>query len=132
MQVAIVHRQQLAAAIEAARGSGSLDRALAQLAEAAALERRIPISGPVFGVPTRELEGELLLHARRPAEARAAFAAVLERYPNRSRALLGLARAARQTGDRAAAREACQQLVANWRHADPRWPDLAEARACAR
>jgi tetratricopeptide (TPR) repeat protein len=132
MQVAVVHRQQLAAAIEAARTGGSLDRALAKLAEAAALERRIPISGPVFGVPTRELEGELLLGAHRPAEARAAFAAALERYPNRSRALLGLARAARQAGDRAAAHEACQQLAANWRHADPRWPDLAEVRACAR
>jgi hypothetical protein len=134
MKVAVVHRQQLAALIEAARGGGAdtLARALAMLAEAASLERQIAISGPVFGVPTRELEGELLLGAHRPAEAKAAFAAALERYPNRSRALLGLARAARQAGDRAGAREACQQLAANWRHADARWPDLAEVRACAR
>jgi tetratricopeptide (TPR) repeat protein len=134
MKVAVVHRQQLAALVEAARGGGApaLERALAMLEEGASLERRIPISGPVFGVPTRELEGELLLGARRPTEARAAFAAALERYPNRSRALLGLARAARQSGDRAAARDACQRLAANWRHADARWPDLAEVRACAR
>jgi hypothetical protein len=134
MKVAVVHRQQLAALVEAARGGGApaLARALAILEEAASLERRIPISGPVFAVPTRELEGELLLGARRPAEARTAFAAALERYPNRSRSLLGLARAARQSADRAAARDACQRLAANWRHADARWPDLAEVRACAR
>jgi tetratricopeptide (TPR) repeat protein len=143
MKVAVVHRQQLAAAIEAAKPAGgapaksggrtaALERALALLEEAAALENRIPVSGPVFGIPTRELQGEILLAARRPAEARAAFAAALERYPNRPRALLGLARAARQAGDLLAAREACRQLAATWSHADARWPDLAEARSCAR
>jgi hypothetical protein len=135
MKVVAVHRLQLAAAIEAARpsgGAGARERALSLLDEAAALEGKIPISGPVFGIPTRELEGEVLLAAKRPAEARAAFVATLERYPNRPRALLGLARAARQSGDRAGAHDACRQLAATWSHADARWPNLDEARTCAR
>jgi len=131
MKVAAVHRQQLAAAIEAARKDG-LDRALALLDAAASLENQIPISGPVFGIPTRELQGEILLGARRFPAARAAFAAALERYPNRPRALLGLARAARQSGDRAAARETCRRLAAIWGPADARWRDVAEVRSCAR
>ena len=135
MKVAVVHRQQLAAAVEAARpggGAAALGRALELLDAAALLESQIPVSGPIFGIPSRELQGELLLSARRSAEARAAFAAALERYPNRSRSLLGAARAARQAGARAAAREACRQLVSNWTEADARWPDLAEVRSCAR
>ena len=86
----------------------------------------------MFAIPTRELEGELLLRARRPAQARAAFAAALARYPNRPRALLGLARAAGQAGDRPAAREACRQLASTWSHADAPWPALSEVRSCAR
>ena len=135
MKVAVVHRQQLAAAVEAARpggGAAALGRALELLDATAVLESQIPVSGPIFGIPTRELQGELLLSARRSAEARAAFAAALQRYPNRSRSLLGAARAARQAGDRAAAREACRQLASNWTEADARWPDLAEVRSCAR
>jgi Tfp pilus assembly protein PilF len=127
-----VQRLQVAAAIEAGRaGAAGLAKARAQLTEAAAYEAQIPISGPVFGVPTRELEGEILLGARQPAEARVAFAAALERYPNRPRALLGLARAAKQAGDRAAAREACQKLAAIWGSADAGWPGLAEVKSCA-
>ena len=135
LKVVAVHRLQLAAAIEAARpggGTTASERALSLLAEAAALEDKLPISGPVFGIPTRELEGEILLEARRPAEARAAFAAVLERYPNRPRALFRMALAARQAGDKAAAREACRQLAADWRQADIHWPALEVARSCAR
>ena len=135
LKVVVVHRQQLAAAVEAARpggGAAALGRALAVLEATAVLESQLPVSGPIFGLPTRELQGDLLLSARRSAEARAAFAAALQRYPNRSRSLLGLARAAGQAGNRAAAREACRQLASNWRHADAGWPDLAEVRACAR
>ena len=137
MKVAVVHRFQLGAAIEAAPkkgklgGATDLDRALTLLESAASLENQIPISGPVFGVPTRELQGQLLLSARRYAAARTAFAAALERYPNRPRTLLGLARAARQAGDRAAAREACRRLAAIWSQADARWRDVAEVKSCA-
>src|SRR5262249_57612846 len=103
-------------------GRGALEKAGALLETAAALENQTPIWGRVFAIPTRELQGELLLRAHRPAEARAAFAAALERYPNRPRALLGLARAARQAGDRAAARDACGRLPSIWRHPHPRPP----------
>jgi hypothetical protein len=135
MKTAVVHRQQLAALVEAAKpggGTAALDRALGLLDAAAALENQIPVSGPIFGIPTRELQGELLLGARRPAQARAAFAAALERYPNRPRALLGLARAARQAGDVASARATCRQLASIWSQADARWPDLAEVKSCAK
>jgi hypothetical protein len=135
MKTAVVHRQQLAAVVEAAKPNGgraALDRALALLDGAATLENQIPVSGPIFGIPTRELQGELLLGAHQPAKARAAFAAALQRYPNRPRALLGFARAARQAGDLASARAACRQLAAIWSHADARWPDLAEVKSCAK
>jgi tetratricopeptide (TPR) repeat protein len=138
MKVIAVHRLQLAAAIEAAPkdlkmgAPTALDRALTLLESAAALENQIPISGPVFGVPTREMQGQFLLTARRYAAARTAFAAALERYPNRPRSLLGLARATQGAGDRAAAREVCKRLAAIWRQADARWRDLAEVKSCAK
>jgi len=61
-------------------------------------------------------------------EAAAQFERALERWPNRSLALLGLARASAALGDRAAARRHYQRLLANWRSADPGLPELAEAR----
>jgi hypothetical protein len=42
-------------------------------------------------VPAREQLGELLLTARRPRDAAAAFAATLERFPGRARARAGAA-----------------------------------------
>ena len=49
--------------------------------------------------------------------------------PNRFRSLLGEARAAKQTGDIAAAHDAYRKLVALSKSAGPERPELAEARS---
>jgi tetratricopeptide (TPR) repeat protein len=134
LRTAVVHHKQLAALVEAGDAARSPPdaRALPLLNEAATIEAQIPISGPLFAIPSRELAGELLLAAHKPVEARAAFNAALERYPNRPRSLLGLARATRQAGDKVGARETCRRLATIWNHADAEWPDGAEIRACAK
>jgi hypothetical protein len=105
--------------------------ALAQMREAAALEdateKAAVTPGPL--VPARELLGEMLLLAKRPAAAQQAFEATLKREPNRFRALHGAARAASLAGDRAAAARYYGQLVKICTRADrPGRPELAEAR----
>ncbi len=57
------------------------------------------------------------------------FERTLARTPNRSRAVLGLARAAAKAGETAKSRRAFQQFLNNWRLADPGLPELKEARA---
>ena len=52
--------------------------------------------------------------------------------PNRSLALLGLARAPTAAGDAAGARAAYRKLLANWAHADADLPALDEVRRGAR
>jgi predicted Zn-dependent protease len=78
------------------------------------------------------LYGEVLLEAGRPKEAMVWFERALVRTPNRSRAVLGLARAAAKAGDAEKRRAAYKQFLANWRLADPAAPELQEARAGAK
>jgi len=101
---------------------------------AAALQARMPrpIGRPFPVKGADELYGELLLQAGRPKDAIAWFDRALARTPNRSRALLGLARAYRNAGDAVRARAAYTRLLANWRLADPGLPELAEARDAVR
>jgi hypothetical protein len=79
------------AAAWAAFAAGRRTEAMAAMAAAADHEDDLPARGvwrrPV--VPAREQLGELLLTAGRPREAAAAFAATLERFPGRARALAG-------------------------------------------
>jgi Tfp pilus assembly protein PilF len=70
----------------------------------------------------------LLLQAGRPKEAVVWFERALDRTPNRSRAVLGLARALAKAGDHARSRSAYKQFAANWRLADANAPELREAR----
>jgi tetratricopeptide (TPR) repeat protein len=106
-------------------------RALALARDAAAAEDAISFDfGPPDVVkPAHELYGEMLLAAGKPAEARAEFESSLAHAPNRALSLLGLARAARSSGDGAAAQDAYRRLAALWRRADADLPELAEARA---
>ena len=101
--------------------AGAAADAFARAEEAAALEDTMPIEfGPPDPVkPAHELYGEVLLALDRPAEAQAQFEAVLERYPRRTRALLGLAEAAARVGDAATAAEARAEVEAIWHAADP-------------
>jgi Flp pilus assembly protein TadD len=101
---------------------------------AAALQARMPkpIGRPFPVKSADELYGELLLQANRAKEAIGWFDRALTRTPNRSRALLGLARAYRNAGDATNARAAYKRLLTNWRMADPGLPEVAEARDAVR
>ena len=76
------------------------------MTEAAELEAATPkhavTPGPIL--PGYELLGDLLMEQRRPAEALAAYRRSLELHPLRFNGLLGAARAARASGEQAAAR----------------------------
>ena len=91
---------------------------------------RAPV-GPPTTLRTEELLGEARLKAGRPREAIAAYERALQLTPNRSAALLGLARARQAAGDASGAAAAYGKLLANWRDADPDVPALAEARSRA-
>ncbi|HZS59197.1 MAG TPA: hypothetical protein VFA43_08005 [Gemmatimonadaceae bacterium] len=88
--------QRLAASAWIAFATGDTTTAFAQAAQAATLEDRmptLPISpGPVL--PARELYGDLLLAAGRPADAHAAYVAMLRIAPHRARSVEGAARTA--------------------------------------
>ncbi len=103
---------------------------LAQMDRAASLQARMPkpIGRPFPVKDVNELYGELLLQVNRPTEAIARFDRVLARTPNRSRALLGLARAYRNAGDVGNARAAYKRFLTNYRQADAGLPEVAEAR----
>jgi hypothetical protein len=120
--------RQLAARLEVSRGK--LDAAIVLLRAAAAVEDTMAVEfgPPVAPKPSHELLGEVLLSAKRPAEAKLAFQRALELAPGRSLALLGLVRAARAAGDRAAANRALATLTANWYAADADTPGLSEIR----
>jgi hypothetical protein len=79
-------------------------------------------------LPARELEGDLLLTARRYAEARAAYEATLKREPGRARSIFGAARAAELAGDRAAARARYGEFLELMKRADGDRPEIAAAR----
>lgn len=75
--------------------------------------------------------GAAYLRAGRRDSAAAQFERVLAHQPNRSAALLGLARARVAMGERDAAAKAYSQLLANWSRADVDVPALGEVRAGA-
>ncbi|MEO8680619.1 MAG: hypothetical protein ABI665_16325, partial [Vicinamibacterales bacterium] len=104
--------------------------AFARLDQAYALQSKMPkpIGRPYPVKAVDELYGELLLQVGRAKEAATWFDRTLARTPNRSRALLGLARAQRNAGNAAAAKTAYQRFLANWKLADPALPELIEAR----
>ena len=80
-----------------------------------------------LGLWDGERAGALLLATRRPGEAEREYAQALRLTPNRSLALLGLARARLASGDSVGA-AAYRRLVTNWRGADSDLPALGEVR----
>ena len=115
----------------AAMGDGIPGVALSKMEEAAALQAKMPkpIGRPFPVKGADELYAELLLEANRPADAVRWFEQTLVRTPNRSRALLGLARAAAKAGQPAKSRTAYEMFLANWATADAGLPEIGEARA---
>jgi hypothetical protein len=76
-----------------------------------------------------ELLADLLLEVNHPEAALKEYTEMLRTDPNRFRSILGEARAAKQSGDAAAAHDAYQKLVALSKPAGPERPELAEAKA---
>lgn len=114
----------------AAMSKKDYNRAIELMKKAVAMEEEMgPPSGPPGVIkPANELFGEILLKAGKPQEATAQFKAALLRQPNRARALLGMARAAAQSGDKAAASAAYARFLDQWQLADKDLPELKEAR----
>jgi hypothetical protein len=109
---------------------GKKDEALRQMRAAADHEdstEKLPVT-PGAVVPARELLGEMLLEAKQPVLALAAFETSLQLTPGRYNSLYGAARAAQLAGDRQKAAAFYANLVANCQHAEPNLPELREAR----
>jgi hypothetical protein len=79
-------------------------------------------------LPARELEGDMLLAAGRPAQARAAYLATLKREQGRARSIFGAARAAQLAGDRAAAARGYREYLRMMEKGDGERTELAVAR----
>jgi tetratricopeptide (TPR) repeat protein len=82
---------------------------------------------PAEVLPARELLADLLLELNDPAAALKEYEQSVGTERNRFRSLLGIARAAKQTGDTTKAREAYGKLAA-LASADTDRPELAEAK----
>ncbi len=89
------------------------EEAISLLRRATTIEDSLPpeFGPPAIVKPSHELLGELLLAMDRPQEARTAFETALLLAPRRAPALLGLATAARESGDAAAAGRAAAELA---------------------
>lgn len=126
--VAAIMLEQLGALVDLAEGRPK--DAIQRAQRAATLEDPLPRSvGRHHPVKlSRELLGEILIEVGRPKDAMPQFERALWRAANRSRAVLGLARAAAQSGDTVRARQHYQQFLKNWSRADSERPELVEAR----
>ena len=122
--------------VEALLASMKKDHATAidLMKKATAREEEIgaPYGPPNLIKPSHELFGEILLRAGQPREAIEKFQAALLRQPNRARSLLGLARAAAQSGDRFTAATTAVKLLDQWKQADADLPELKEIREFVR
>ena len=127
-QVEISRRE---AAAWLARAEGRDAEALETMRSAVALEGasdKHPVTpGPVL--PASEQLGDLLMELGKASEALAQYRSDLAESPNRLNGLYGAARAARLSGDAAAAREYYGKLLAVCVRADGAKDQVAEARA---
>jgi len=125
---ASINELEVAAVATATKGDHA--QAAELMKKAIALEEEAgPPSGPPSLIkPAHELFGELLLLAGKPVEAAQQFQASLLRQPNRARSMLGAARAAAKSGDKAAAALIYTRFLEQWRQADDGLPELKEAR----
>ena len=124
-----VHAQRLAASAWLSLAERDTAGALQLAAQAADLEETTPKHPVTPGaiLPARELEGDLLFAAGRPADALKAYEASLARAPSRARSLLGAVHAAERVGDRAAAARRRREYQALMVHADRERRQLAGA-----
>jgi hypothetical protein len=90
-----------------------------------ATEKHVVTPGPIL--PVREVLADKLLDRNRPDDALAAYEAVLEKEPNRYRALVGAMRAADMAGNSQRAREHARKVAERSSEADARLPSVSEA-----
>jgi hypothetical protein len=124
-QVAI---QRLGVTAWTALADGRTEEALTVMREAAAREDRTEKNAVTPGplAPARELLGYMLIAAKRPTDALAAFDITLAKEPNRYRALAGAVEAARQAGDPNTVKKYLGPMVALTAKADvPGRPEIA-------
>jgi tetratricopeptide (TPR) repeat protein len=103
------------------QAGGDAAGAIGLLQEAGRLEDAMPFEfgPPVTVKPSHELLGEVLLQVGRPREAEVEFTRALRLAPNRTRSLIGLARAAQAAADQATAARTTADLKSIWHSADP-------------
>jgi tetratricopeptide (TPR) repeat protein len=127
----VVEAQRLAVTAWIALHEGREEEALELISRAARIEETVdkhPVTpGPIL--PSRELEGDLLLELNRPREALHAYEAALRYDPNRARAVFGAARAAEMAGRSGNARERYMEYLQLMERAEAERPELAAARA---
>ena len=106
-----VQRREVAAWI--AEQSGKHEDGLTMMHSAAELEESMDKDAVTPGAitPAREMLAELLLLAKRPLEALAAYEAVLKIAPKRFNALYGAAKAAEEGGNPSVANRYFQELI---------------------
>ena len=82
--------------------------------------------------PMRELLGDVLLEAGRPAEAFTEYMTAVRQHPNRFRALYGAARSAETMGDRQNATSSYSKLIELSKNGDGIRPEVQRAQAYLR
>nr|WP_245309774.1 hypothetical protein [Bradyrhizobium jicamae] len=126
----IVDIQRQVALAWVLHAEGKYDEALRAMSAAAdaedKTEKHAITPGPL--APARELYGFMLLDRGMTREALAAFEATKTKEPNRLQGYAGAAKAADTLGDKAAARDNYQQLVALTANADTERPEVAAAK----
>jgi tetratricopeptide (TPR) repeat protein len=125
-----VEVQRLAASGILAHAKGNDKQAIELVRAAADLDGTMDKhpATPAEVLPARELLADLLLELNDPAAALKEYEQSASTERNRFRSILGIARAAKQTGDTSRAREAYGKLV-TLASADTDRPELAEAKA---
>jgi tetratricopeptide (TPR) repeat protein len=125
-----VEVQRLAASGILAHAQGNDKQAVELVRAAADLDATMDKhpATPAEVLPARELLADLLLELNDPAAALKEYEQSVSIERNRFRSILGIARAAKQTGDAAKAREAYGKLV-TLASADADRPELGEAKA---
>jgi tetratricopeptide (TPR) repeat protein len=106
-------------AAEIARSEKKYDEAIAALNTAVTIEDTLPYDEPpAWHWPSRLALGEVLLEAKKPAEAEQAFRDELERNPENGWSLHGLARALKAQGKKQEAQEVAGRFAKAWANAD--------------
>jgi predicted Zn-dependent protease len=126
-----VEIQQTAAAAWIAFAQKKTDEALTLMRAAADMEDKSEkhIVTPGRILPAREMLGDMLMDAGKPALALKEYEASQVREPNRFRGYYGAARAAEAAGDRKKAALYYGKLIDLAKHADSARPEIAQAKA---